>query len=166
MYTLTSGDSEMSFTSITMSGSNDGEKWEELDKRKNVDFTWGKYTRPFQIAEENQGAYQYYKIDFGGGNNLAEMELLGHKDDTVEAESIEIDTETLTILKKGESIQPEVVITPENVTDKKVKWEVQKPDIAEVSDDGTVTTKKPGITKITATTSNGKKASFTLRVTQ
>lgn len=166
MYTLTSGNSDMSFSSITVSGSIDGEQWNELDKREDVDFAWDKYTRPFKITEDNQGAYQYYKLDFEGGNNLAEIELLGHKDDTVEAESIEINTDALTIVKKGESVQPEVVITPENTTDKQVNWEVQKTDMAEVLEDGTITAKEPGTTKITATTSNGKTASFTLRVTK
>ncbi|WP_440896674.1 GH92 family glycosyl hydrolase [Amphibacillus sp. Q70] len=84
----------------------------------------------------------------------------------VEVESIEIDTEALMILKQGETIQPNVIITPENAEDKSISWQVQKEDIAEISDDGTITAKKTGTTKITATTSNQKQASFVLRVTK
>lgn len=99
--------------------------------------------------------------------NLKYIQFQGIEgDNQVEAESIEINTDALTVVKKGESVQPEVVITPENTTDKQVNWEVQKPDMAEVLEDGTITAKESGTTKVTATTSNGKTASFTLRVTK
>ncbi|WP_249316844.1 GH92 family glycosyl hydrolase [Bacillus sp. FJAT-50079] len=82
MYTLTSGNLETGDPkSWTLQGSNDGENWTELDRRKNESFKWRLFTRAFEIKEPAE--YLYYRLEVTeneGGNStaLAEVELLGH----------------------------------------------------------------------------------------
>ena len=66
----------------------------------------------------------------------------------IEATGITID-ETLE-LSIGESKQLQAQITPSNATSKDVFWLVEDAEIAEISDDGTVTAIKEGTTKIYA----------------
>ena len=60
----------------------------------------------------------------------------------------------------------DVNITPSNATDKSLTWKSSDESIATVDNEGNVTTLKPGDVTITVTTSNGKKASFELNVSQ
>lgn len=62
-------------------GSNDGENWTEIKNQTNIEFEWGRYTRPFSIDNKDQG-YHYYRIDFKAGTTLSEIELIGQADDT------------------------------------------------------------------------------------
>ncbi|GGB41873.1 GH92 family glycosyl hydrolase [Fictibacillus barbaricus] len=82
MYTVTSANGQQNEDpkSWVLKGSNDGEKWIELDRRNNETFKWRLYTRAFEI--EKPGKYAYYKLEItenGGGEStfLAELELLG-----------------------------------------------------------------------------------------
>ncbi len=86
--------------------------------------------------------------------------------DEIPVDSITIKTNALTILKKGKTLKLETAIQPSNATDKTVKWKVENPKIVEVLEDGTLKGLSTGITKVIAETNNGKKASFTVRVTQ
>lgn len=82
MYTLTSpkGEQKKDPKSWILKGSNDGNKWETLDKRTNKSFKWRRQTRPFEI--QNPGKYSQYKLKIikNGGDDvtsLSEVELLG-----------------------------------------------------------------------------------------
>ncbi|MCY6354598.1 immunoglobulin-like domain-containing protein [Clostridium sp. ZS2-4] len=59
-------------------------------------------------------------------------------------------------LEPKESKQLIAKITPNNATNKNVTWSSDKPDIAEVLQNGTVTAGNPGIAIITVTTEDGK----------
>lgn len=81
IYTLTAGtDETLAPTAFTLYGSTDGRTWVELDSRTEETFRWKKYTRPFAVAEEKQGAYSYYRLAFDDREDiqLAEIELLGY----------------------------------------------------------------------------------------
>lgn len=82
MLTLTStkDKQDQAPNSFTLFGSSDGKKWVELTNQKDVDFQWGRYTRPFSVENKDAG-YQYYKLDLKGGTTLSEIELLGQSDD-------------------------------------------------------------------------------------
>ena len=59
-------------------------------------------------------------------------------------------------IEVGKSESLTVTIIPSNATNKKITWKSNNEEIATVSATGKVTAKKPGIVKITATSSNGK----------
>jgi hypothetical protein len=87
IYTLTSSNTANRDPSAwTLSASNDGTNWVELDKRSGEVFKWRRYTRPFAISEAAQGRYRYYKLDItdasGTGNLiLAQVEFLADHPD-------------------------------------------------------------------------------------
>ena len=64
------------------------------------------------------------------------------------------------------TVQLEAVITPEDASIKDLKWESAKPDIVEINEEGKVTGKKKGFSKITAYTTDGtnRKASILIKV--
>ena len=69
-------------------------------------------------------------------------------------------------LEEGKSEKLTATVLPENATNRNVTWSSDKTDIAEVSQDGTVTAKKTGTAKITVKTEDGGKTTdCTVRVT-
>lgn len=86
--------------------------------------------------------------------------------EVIEAESIGLNVKGIKTLKAGKTIPLTATILPENATDKRIQWQIDKPEFAAIDEKNVLTGLKPGTTKITAITSNGKKASFTLRVTK
>jgi uncharacterized protein YjdB len=68
-------------------------------------------------------------------------------------------------LTVGQSQQATAVITPGNATDKTVRWTSENVDIASVSSTGLITGKSAGSAHITATASNGARASVFVTVT-
>ena len=69
-------------------------------------------------------------------------------------------------LEEAKSEKLTATVTPENATNKKVVWNSDKPEVATVGLDGTVTAKKAGTANITVITEDGAKtASCTVRVT-
>lgn len=86
------------------------------------------------------------------------------------AEEIPVESVTITTplstLKIGGKLQLEVNVKPENSTDKKVQWSVEKEEVASIDENGIVTGLKTGMTRVTAISNNGKKAVFMLRVTK
>ena len=64
------------------------------------------------------------------------------------------------------TVQLEAVITPEDASIKELRWESAKPDIVEIDEEGKVTGKKKGASKITAYTTDGtnRKASILIKV--
>lgn len=91
----------------------------------------------------------------------------------IEAESIEIifpaeetdteDTEANRV-KKGNQIELKAIIAPENTTDKTVKWSVSDTSKAEIDENGKLTAISSGTVTVTATTSNGIKATIEVEV--
>ncbi|WP_279263177.1 glycosyl hydrolase 53 family protein [Enterococcus durans] len=84
----------------------------------------------------------------------------------VEAESVKLNTSTLSILKVNGTLNLDPKVLPENTTNKNLSWQVDKPGIAEVNAAGILTAKKAGTARVTSTTNNGKTATFTIRVTK
>lgn len=86
MYTLTSAANSGGTSdpkSWTLSGSNDGKKWEVLDNRSGQSFKWRSFTRAFSVSRP--GYYRFYKLDITQNSGkstpaLAEFELLGYQD--------------------------------------------------------------------------------------
>ncbi|MGH4032295.1 GH92 family glycosyl hydrolase [Actinomycetota bacterium Odt1-20B] len=75
-YTLTSADHAKAPSGWVLQGSDDGEKWTDLDRRTDQSFTWDQQTRAFTIADP--GAHKKYRLVLDGGPaTLAEVELLG-----------------------------------------------------------------------------------------
>lgn len=77
MITLTSAKNGYVPTDYKLSGSYDGEKWQVIDERSNLEFKWERYTRPFKLQEERTSAFTKYKLELVGGTALSEVELLG-----------------------------------------------------------------------------------------
>jgi hypothetical protein len=75
-YTLTSATTASDPTSFTLSGSNDGNNWTDLDTRSGQSFKWRSQTRAFKVR--SPGAYAHYRVALTGpsGMSLAEIELL------------------------------------------------------------------------------------------
>ena len=69
-------------------------------------------------------------------------------------------------LEAGETIQLEAAITPSDAADQSVTWKSSNKSTATVSTAGLVEAKKAGTATITVLTSNGKKASCTVTVTE
>ena len=82
-----------------------------------------------------------------------------------EIRPIDIEMELADVeLTEGESTTLKAIITPENATDKSVKWSSSDETVASVDASGLVTAIKVGTATITATTSNGLTASCTVTV--
>ncbi|WP_055413916.1 MULTISPECIES: GH92 family glycosyl hydrolase [Streptomyces] len=75
-YTLTSpGDRSKAPSGWVLQGSDDGEKWTDVDLRSGESFTWDKQTRVFSVS--SPGSYERYRlVPDGGKATLAEVELL------------------------------------------------------------------------------------------
>lgn len=67
-------------------------------------------------------------------------------------------------LKVGESYKVEVVILPQNASNKSLKWESSNLNIARVEDNGTITGVGQGNCTITASTSDGSNVSTFIKV--
>lgn len=89
MMTLTSGTNKNRFEKIILKGSNDGEKWKVLREINNASIKWNQYTRPFAIKEELQESFIQYSIEFKGTGEIAEIELLGKKDNSITKNDLE-----------------------------------------------------------------------------
>ncbi len=74
------------------------------------------------------------------------------------AEKIELDCTYATLTKENPTIQLNATITPENATDKSVKWESDDETVAKVDENGLVTRVGEGGATITATDSAGNTA--------
>lgn len=74
--------------------------------------------------------------------------------DDVKVDDVTV-TPTEATLKIGETLTIVPTVTPSDADDKSVKWNSDKPEIAEVNDNGTVTAKGEGTAIITCTTNNG-----------
>ncbi|MBO4336590.1 MAG: Ig domain-containing protein, partial [Lachnospiraceae bacterium] len=83
----------------------------------------------------------------------------------VPAKSIKLSEKTITMKKGTKFTWLEVSFAPENTTDLSITWSSSNKKIATVNSKGVITAKEVGTAKITAKTSNGKKATVTVKVT-
>ena len=81
----------------------------------------------------------------------------------IEVESISINKENATI-GINETLKLDVTITPDNATNKNIIWTSSDESVAIVDNKGNVTGIKAGSVMITATTSNGKRATVNIIV--
>ncbi|MDE6568544.1 MAG: Ig-like domain-containing protein, partial [Lachnospiraceae bacterium] len=82
----------------------------------------------------------------------------------IPVESIHI-TGTDASLSKGNSIQLEAEVKPDNATDQTVTWDCDQPEVASVDQSGKVTAFKVGNAVITATAKNGISEEYAISVT-
>lgn len=73
-------------------------------------------------------------------------------------------SESKITLPSGESMMIETIITPEDATEKEVKWESSDASIAKVSDDGRITAENGGDCEITCTAQDGSEKQATVSV--
>ena len=97
------------------------------------------------------------------GNNHPEWKKYIENKWTVESTAIKLDKTNMTIYK-GKVGKINATITPTNATNKIIKWSSSNPKVATVDGLGNITGISNGISIITATTSNGKKATCTVTV--
>ena len=97
------------------------------------------------------------------GNNHPEWKKYIENKWTVEPTAIKLDKTNMTIYK-GKVGKINATITPTNATNKIIKWNSSNPKVATVDGLGNITGISNGISIITATTSNGKKATCIIRV--
>lgn len=81
----------------------------------------------------------------------------------IEPSSVSLNKNTLS-LNEGDSYQLTATVSPSNATNKTITWVTNNPAIATVNSNGKVKGNASGSATITATTSNGKKASCTITV--
>lgn len=89
----------------------------------------------------------------------------------IEADKVEIEypidaesEESAPRVKKGETMQLTAIITPDNTTDKTIKWSVDNESIAEIDDDGILTALGTGMVIVTAESNNGKTAEIEIEL--
>ena len=75
---------------------------------------------------------------------------------TISVTGVSVDKTSLEITE-GETAVIKATVSPDNATDKSVKWSSSDEAIATVSSDGTITALKPGKVTITVTTTDGSK---------
>lgn len=80
LYTLTSGSTGGHPTAWILQGSDDGQHWQDLDRRSGEAFEWARYTRPFKPA--TPARYSRYRLLITEASDLrqfslAQVELLG-----------------------------------------------------------------------------------------
>ena len=79
MLTLTSSKDGKAPEGFKVYGSNDAKNWQLLEERANLEFEWGRYTRPFVIHEADE--FKHYKLELIGGEALSEIELFSQLDE-------------------------------------------------------------------------------------
>lgn len=96
------------------------------------------------------------------GNKSSEIKLTV-TDEKVESTKIVLDRVSDVVTTTHGNIKLVATISPENTTDQSIKWNSSNPNVAVVVN-GVVTIRGEGMTTITATTSNGKVATYALTV--
>lgn len=74
----------------------------------------------------------------------------------VDAEKVEIVEKDKTKLQVGQTLTLSTIVTPDNTTDKSVKWISSNKDVLKVNSDGRIEAKSKGTSTLTVKTSNGK----------
>lgn len=89
------------------------------------------------------------------------------KPQVVKATGISLNTDKLALTRNGTDVKKKLTatVTPDETTNKNVKWASSNKKIATVDSNGYVTAKGKGTVRITATTTDGSKLSATCTVT-
>ena len=111
----------------------------------------------------NPGTYtiNYYVTDAYGNSN-SKTRTVRVKSTSVAVQGITLSQNNVS-LSVGQSKTLTVYFYPDNATNKSVSWSSSKPSVADVQN-GNITAKSKGSATITATSSNGKKASAIVTV--
>ncbi|MFC9540802.1 Ig-like domain-containing protein [Lysinibacillus sp. NPDC056959] len=110
-----------------------------------------------EIELNGTGVYLIDAIDIDDTGELLDP-------NNIIVDSLELNKETLD-LTVGSSESLVATITPEDATNKAIKWTSSDPEIASVDNNGNVIGKKPGKVTITAETTDGSNLSATAEVT-
>ena len=143
--------------------------YDENKDKAEADYTdesWPAFADALQAAEEilangqaTQGEVDNAKIDL-----QTAIEGLEEKIHEIEADSIALSVTGIKTLKRGQTLQVASTMEPTNATSA-ISWEINNETIASINENGVITALRVGTVSVTARTSNGKRASFTLRVT-
>ena len=119
------------------------------------------FARPNNV-NEYQKSYEseksdYINIDLNGNVTISSQPLI------VVPDGVSLNYDSLT-LQKGESRKVTATVTPDNASDKSVKWATGNSAIATVDQNGNVKAVAVGSTTLTATTSNGISKSIPVKV--
>ena len=117
-------------------------------------------TKKLKVGEGTKGEYKA----------VSETDVLNAVK-PIEADKVEIEypidaesEESAPRVKKGETMQLTAIITPDNTTDKTIKWSVDNESIAEIDDDGILTALGTGMVIVTAESNNGKTAEIEIEL--
>lgn len=110
------------------------------------------------IANENDASYSQ-------SSTQTVTFRLSNETVIVNPTSIKLNKKSITIETiENKTAKLKVLFEPAIVTNKTIKWTTSNKNIATVDNDGKITAVKPGTVTITATTTNGKKATCTVKV--
>lgn len=161
MLTLTNINKDTTFKSVSVLGSNDGQKWTEVGKQNDVGFKYDQQTKPYLVDQGNK-AFSHYRILFNGGEGkIGEIELLGNMKDT--AGTVSLDGADIQTIKRGKSLKLNTTLA--GVSENDLSWSVQKDSVVSVANDGTVTAKASGMSYVYVTTPGGIMDKVLIRVT-
>ena len=147
----------------------EGEKMNLLArlKPKDTTLTWSS-SDPSVISVDQEGRITANKPGKSTITAKAEDGTTASTEITVSepivAQSVTITPNSNVKVTKGKTISLQARVIPFNATNKTVKWSSNKKSVATVNKNGVVKGKKPGTAKITAKTSNGKKATIKVKV--
>lgn len=116
-------------------------------------------------ATKNSTTSTVRMVKLDGTDNKAAPSPIGTVTNGVPATGVSLNRTTASI-SEGKTVQLTATVSPSTATEKWVTWSSSATDIATVNFNGLVTGVKPGTATITATTSNGKKASCSITVTK
>lgn len=90
LYTITdAGNTSTAPAKFKLYGSNDNQKWTELDSRENVVYDWGTFTKPF-LTDNASARYRSFKlvIETNSKVEIAELELMSRTASMMSADAL------------------------------------------------------------------------------
>lgn len=118
---------------------------------------------PAHLHKNGVCPYSSNKTTTSSSTSSSNKTTTTEKTTTVVASSIKIN-ENIETMEIGETKTLTISITPNNTTDKSVKWKSSNDGIITINSDGKITAKKDGNVDITVTTSNGKTCTLKIKV--
>lgn len=119
---------------------------------------------PYSSSSSNSGK----KKSTGGTTNSKTKTTQTTQKEVTKPKTIGVEKVEITIEKKGlepgETIRALATVSPDNATDKTVKWTSSNSNIAVVDEEGNITAKEEGKVKIIAISSNGKSQEIEMNV--
>ena len=102
-----------------------------------------------------------YWASYSGDQGSEPIDLVAEEEKIaemrIEVSAIELTQHSMTLIAGGESGNLDVIFDPEDATDKSVRYESSNPEVASVTENGTVTPNRAGEAEITAVTSDEKR---------